>query len=116
MIGRITTSLAMMTVLLVATIRLPASPCVVTNTASDKPCRMGCCANKTCCATSHKRTGAPNQPAAKSSVDQQIATMVATACVVAVPNRFAGDANFVPLVGRTNHAPPILALICIRLI
>jgi hypothetical protein len=116
MIRRITTSLAMMTVLFAATIRLPASPCVVTNTASDKACRMGCCANKTCCATSHKRTGSPNQPAAKSSVDQQITTILPAAGAVVLPNGFAGDANFVPLVGRANHAPPTLALICIRLI
>ena len=62
-----------------ATVRLPASPCVITNTASEKPCAPGCCANKKCCATSHQRTGSAAQPFAKATSDQQnVATISAS--------------------------------------
>jgi hypothetical protein len=116
MISRIATSLAMMLVLFAATIRLPASPCVLTNTASEKACQPVCCANKVCCATSHQRTGSPVQPATKASPDQQITPAVATTdgFTLALPAEV--DSHFARYVGQAAHSPPTLALICIRLI
>ena len=80
---RMTVSAAVVVALFTATIRLPAAPCIITNTASEKPCVPGCCTNKTCCATSHQRTGSTPQPLAKTTFDQQnIATISA---IISIP-------------------------------
>src|SRR4051794_32686444 len=87
MVGRILASVALGLGLLSATARLPAIPCLVTNTPSEKACQADCCANKSCCETSHQRTGPPAQPFAKSAPDQySIAALppVVTASLVAV--------------------------------
>lgn len=116
MISTIATSLAVMLALFAAAVRLPASPCMVTNTPSEKACKMRCCANKTCCKTSQKRTGPPVQSAAKSAADQPNTLAVTAGDGVVLPLRFATDACFFPDFDRAVHSPPTLALICIRLI
>ena len=79
MIRRITVSTALVIALFTATVRLPAATCIITNTTSEKPCAPGSCANKTCCATSHQRTGSATQPLAKATSDQQnVATIGAS--------------------------------------
>src|SRR5205814_4473376 len=83
-ISRIAVSLAVALALFAATVRLPATACVMTNTPSPKACAPGCCANKTCCLTSHERSGPPVQRLPKASTDQQhIAAIAAHAAVVA---------------------------------
>jgi hypothetical protein len=116
MFSKLTVSVAVGLALFAATVRLPATPCFVTNTPSEKACQPGCCANKTCCATSHERTGPPVQPLAKSSPDlQNVATLPPTVAAfwsiqVAIESLSLSSAEW------TEHSPPPLELICIRLI
>jgi len=116
MISKITVSVAVGLALFAATVRLPATTCIVTNTSSPKACQPGCCANKACCATSHERTGSPVQPMAKAGSDQQnIATFPSTV-PVAVFNYVAEESFIFSSAEGSAHSPPPLALICIRLI
>jgi hypothetical protein len=116
MFSKVTVSVAVGLALFAATVRLPATPCFVTNTPSEKACQPGCCANKACCTTSHERTGPPVQPLAKSSPDQQnVATLPPTVAAfwsvqIAVEPQVFSSAEW------TEHSPPPLELICIRLI
>src|SRR3954447_6716194 len=71
MLRNFTASFAVVAALLFATVRLPAAPCFVTNTPGPKACEPGCCKNKSCCETSHQRTGPASQPLAKAGIDQQ---------------------------------------------
>ena len=116
MFSKVTVSVAVGLALFAATVRLPATPCFVTNTPSEKACQPGCCANKTCCATSHERTGPAVQPLAKSSPDlPNVATLPPTVAAfwsvqVAIESLALSSAEW------TEHSPPPLELICIRLI
>jgi hypothetical protein len=116
MFGKITVAVAVVLALFAATVRLPATPCLVTNTPNEEACQPDCCANKACCATSHDRTGPPVQPVAKSNPDQQnIATLHAT-IAVAMPVQVANPPQLVSNVEWRGHSPAPLQLICIRLI
>jgi hypothetical protein len=116
MMGKVTVSVAIGLALFVATVRLPATPCFVTNTPSEKACEPGCCANKTCCLTSHERTGPPVQPLTKSNADQH--NFIAAPAVVGGGLFFqcARESHVVSKAESSRHSPPTLALICIRLI
>jgi hypothetical protein len=117
MFSKITVALAVGLALLTATVRLPAAaPCFVTNTPSEKACEPGCCANKTCCATSHERTGPPVQPLAKSGSDQQNIATIAPAVVIALPLQFPKVAPVFHSADFAAHSPPRLALFCTFLI
>src|SRR2546428_9817073 len=116
MLGKIGTSVILATALFFGAIRLPAAPCILSNAPSEKACAPGCCANKTCCETSHQRTGPPVQPLAKSGSDQQNIAALPPAVAVVVVNQAATDSSFFPSAEPTAHSPPPLALICIRLI
>jgi hypothetical protein len=72
MFSKITVSIAVGLALLAATVRLLASPCILSNTSSEKARQPGGFANKAFCAKSHQRTGPPVQPLAKSVSDQQM--------------------------------------------
>ena len=99
-----------------AEVRLPTTPCIITNTADAKACSPGCCANKTCCATSHKRTGLPAQPLVKATVDQQnIATLSPT---VSIPLAIqpTAEARYYLQIEPKAVSPPRLVLLCTFLI
>lgn len=99
-----------------AAMPLSARSCILSNVASEKACKPGCCANKACCETSHERTGLPVQPFAKSGLDQQnLATPPATVAAV-VLNQTATASLVFSRVEWTAHSPTPLALTCIRLI
>jgi hypothetical protein len=102
--------------LCISVFRLPAATCILVNTQTEKPCKMDCCANKNCCATSHERTGAPNQPLAKSTVDTS--AIVAPVIALPVPSSFfiTSDSQFVSRAEPTAHSPPRLPLLCTFLI
>jgi hypothetical protein len=116
MLSKVTVSVAVGLALFAATVRLPATPCFVTNTPSEKACQLGCCANKVCCATSHERTGPPVQPFAKSGLDQQNLATPPSVVAAVVLNQTATESLVFLSVEGTAHSPPPLALICIRLI
>lgn len=115
-ISRIAVSLAVALALFAATVRLPATACVMTNAPSPKACEPGCCANKTCCLTSHERTGPPVQPLTKASPDQQHIVAIAAHAGVVVPVETARKPQLFSSVEYGAHSPPTLALLCIRLI
>src|ERR1051325_4332379 len=70
MLNKLTLLMAM-AALLAGPVQLSARPCVLINAPSEKACQPACCANKTCCDTSHRNTGATSQPFAKNQSDQQ---------------------------------------------
>jgi hypothetical protein len=102
--------------LLTATVRLPAAPCIVTNTASERACLPGCCANKACCATSHQRTGPPTQPLAKTTAAQQDIATIAPAIVVPLAIQLTAESHSYANVESASASRPRLALLCTFLI
>jgi hypothetical protein len=117
MLSKITVSVAVGLALFSAAVRLPASPCMITNTPSEKTCQPGCCANKACCETSHERTGPPVQPVAKSGADQQnISALPPMVAVALVTPTATTDSHIFSSAERFAHSPTPFALICIRLI
>ena len=116
MFPKVTVSVAVALALCAATLRLPAAPCIVTNTPSPEACQPGCCANKACCATSHQRTGPPVQPLAKLSSDQQNVATIPATIVFALPVQAATESRVLSSAERMAHSPPLLSLTCIRLI
>ena len=116
MFSRIAISVVLASALLLSGARLPAASCILSNAPSEKACTMTCCANQTCCETSHQRTGPPVQPLAKATSDQpNIATLCSTVVAV-VFNQAAADSFVFSSAECSAHSPPPLALICIRLI
>jgi hypothetical protein len=116
MFSKVTVSVAVGLALFAATVRLPATPCFVTNTPSEKACQPGCCANKTCCATSHERTGPAVQPLAKSSPDQQNAATLPPIAGAFCSVQLAIESQDLSHVEWAEHSPPPLERTCIRLI
>jgi hypothetical protein len=101
----------------VAATPLSARTCILSNVASEKACKPGCCANKKCCETSEKNRATPSQPLAKSSADQQ--NIVASPWVIAVVgvHQAPSAKSFSYLnTNCSSHSPATLAFICIRLI
>jgi hypothetical protein len=115
-VRKLTISCAMVATLFCASVRLPAAPCIVTNTPGPKACEPGCCKNKTCCETSHERTGPASQPLAKAGLDQQtlvpLAVLVSTPSLLSLPN----EKQVVCYAEPTAHSPPLLPLLCTLLI
>src|SRR4029450_11646395 len=116
MFSKVTMSVAVGLALCAATLRLPVMSCILSNASSPVACQPGCCANKTCCATSHERTGPPVQPFAKSGLDQQNLTTPPTAVVAVVLNQTATESLVFSSVEWAAHSLPPLELICICLI
>jgi hypothetical protein len=116
MLSKVSLSPVLVAALLVSATQLPAAPCALSNTPSEKACAPACCANKTCCETSHRNTASPLQPLAKSGSDQQnIVTLPATVGV-AVLDHAAPASSVFSSAQFAAHSPLTLALICIRLI
>jgi len=66
-VKRLTLTAFMLLGLFASAVRLPASVCPVSSAPLGQPCRMGCCANKCCCADSQKNHNLPSPPAAKDN-------------------------------------------------
>jgi hypothetical protein len=109
-------SMAMAAALFTAPVGLAARSCILTNAPSQKACQPGCCANKTCCATSPKNTAPPSQPLAKADPGQQLsATCFAAALPLSSREVRAEQFRFQPAAPLAN-SPPRLALLCTFLI
>jgi hypothetical protein len=100
----------------VAAMPLSARSCILSNVASEKACKPGCCANKKCCETSEKNRATPSQPLAKSGADQQNIIASCSATAVVGMDQDTTPKLVLRLGGNSSHSPPTLALICIRLI
>src|SRR5437868_3778260 len=117
MLGRAGVSVLAMGALLLGVARLPSAQCILSNTPNEKACSGGCCANKSCCETSDKRTGLATQPLLKANFDQpNIASFPATMLIVAPSNHGAQNLSAFSSAQFLAHTPAPLALICIRLI
>src|SRR6266436_9537203 len=116
MLTRIMISVAMAAALLVAPVSNSARSCILLNAPAEKACQPGCCANKTCCATSQKNTAPVSQPLAKSGSDQQSVATLPSAVVVIGLGPAAETSSTFSSRDCTAHSLPTLALTCIRLI
>jgi hypothetical protein len=116
MLAKAAVSVAVGLALCAPTLRLPTVSCVLSNSSSPVACQPRCCANRTCCETSHERTGAPSQPFAKSGSDQQSLATPPAIVSAAVLNQTATEPLVFSRAEWTAHSLAPLALICIRLI
>jgi hypothetical protein len=116
MLGRVTVGFVVAAALFSATVRLPAAPCIVTNTPGPKACQPGCCANKACCATSHERTGPPVQPLAKSGLDQPNFAALPVTIGPLLTLSITRESRIVFHAEPVAHSPPRLPLLCTFLI
>jgi hypothetical protein len=117
MAGRIALSLLLAMAIVLAPAGLSARPCVLINAPSEKACQPACCANKTCCETSPKNTSAPSQPLLKSGSAAKVNAASAATLISILPSRKTDAEQFSHFIASCYaHAPPTLALICIRLI
>ena len=116
MIRRMTVSVAIVVALFTATVRLPAAPCIIDNTASEKPCVPGCCANKACCTTTHQRTGPAAQPLAKAASDQQNITTISASIPIPLAIQATANSSVYSSVEAAFTSVPRLALLCTFLI
>jgi len=116
MLSRIITSAAMAAALITAPVSLTARSCILSSAPAQQACKPGCCANKTCCATSSEHKSTPSHPLTKADSSYKVnATSVALPVVPAIPE-FGGQRFQVFNAESEAHSPPQLALICIRLI
>ncbi|PYI58820.1 MAG: hypothetical protein DMC59_07500 [Verrucomicrobia bacterium] len=117
MLSRIIISLAMASALFTAPVGLASRSCILSSAPAQQGCKSGCCANKTCCATSAEHKASPTQPLAKADSSYKLnATWVSLPSAVS-PSREFGAQHFVFSIAACGaHSPPTLALICIRLI
>jgi len=117
MLSRIILSMAMATTLFTAPVGVAARSCILASTPGQKACQSGCCANKTCCATSPKNAAPSSQPLAKSNSSYKLnATSIAVPAVVSPSWEFGAQHLLLSNAASDAHSPPTLALICIRLI
>jgi tRNA pseudouridine-54 N-methylase len=101
----------------VAATPLSARTCILSNVASQKACKPGCCANKRCCETSEKNRATPSEPLAKSGGDQQNMVVSPSPIAIVGVHQDASAKSFSHLnTNCPSHSPPTLAFICIRLI
>jgi len=115
MLNKLTLLMAM-AALLAGPVQLSARPCVLINAPSEKACQPACCANKTCCDTSHRNTGATSQPFAKNQSDQQPTATFFAIVKQPLPNSGAETerSGFQTLAAKVPS--PRLALLCSFLI
>jgi hypothetical protein len=116
MIRSVAISAATVIALFTATVRLPASPCIITNTASEKPCVPSCCANTVCCATTHERTGPAAQPLAKVASDQQNIATISASIPIPLAIQATANSSIYSSVEAAFTSVPRLALLCTFLI
>jgi hypothetical protein len=108
---------AIVLALAVRPLQLPAASCILSNAPSERPCKMHCCANKTCCVKS-KGTSAPvSQPLHQSANAKQQPVIG----IVSVPVIDSISTAVSPQPARESfavraHSPSPLAATCIRLI
>jgi hypothetical protein len=115
--SKVVISLMVAMALPVAAMPLSARTCILSNVASEKACKPGCCANKKCCETSEKNRTSPEQPLAKSGADQRdIVTLSSAIRVVEIDWIARLESPLYSSAKCSSHSPATFELICIRLI
>ena len=117
MLSRIIISLATAAALFTAPAGLTARSCMLSSAPEQKTCQPGCCANKTCCATSKAHKATSTQPLVKPDSSYNLnATSVAVATAALPSPEFCTQRFALSNAASGGHSPPTFALICIRLI
>jgi hypothetical protein len=117
MLSRIIISIATAAALFTGPVALNARSCILSSAPEQKACKPGCCANKTCCATSKAHKATSTQPLAKVHSSYNLnATSVAVATAVSPSPEFGTQRFALSNAASGGHSPPTLALLCIRLI
>ena len=117
MLSRIIISLATAAALFTAPAGLTARSCMLSSAPEQKTCQPGCCANKTCCATSKAHKATSTQPLVKPDSSYKLnATCVGLVPAVLPSREFGAQQFLLTNAASSAHSPPTLALICIRLI
>ena len=116
MLSRIITSVAMAAALITAPVSLSARSCILSSAPVQQACKPGCCANKTCCATSSQHKSNPSHPLTKADSSYKVSATSAALPVVAPSPESYAQRFQVFNADSSAHSPPPLALICIRLI
>src|SRR5437016_12666835 len=117
MLSKIVMPLAMVIALSMAPVYVSARTCIVFDSPGQQACKPGCCANKTCCATSKKNSTPVSQPLAKGN-----STFEFNATCVAALNALSPDYTSLDRhlsFARTSScafASPQLAALCTFLI
>jgi len=107
----------MASALFTAPVGLASRSCILSSAPAQQGCKSGCCANKTCCATSAEHKASPTQPLAKADSSYKLnATSVALPTAVSPSREFGAERFLLSNAASGAHSPPTLALICIRLI
>ena len=116
-VKRLTLTAFMLLGLFASVVRLPASVCPVSSAPLGQACRMGCCANKCCCADSQKNHDLPSPPAAKDSSNSHEISAVVWAMTTNLGN---SSPSFPVSFSSSPVAPassaPRLELLCTFLI
>jgi hypothetical protein len=116
MVGKLLLSLILAGSVGAATVRLPASACMLVNAPSTQSCRPACCANKTCCQTSAQRTQVPAQPLLQSGQAADFVVALAQPAATNAPaialHRHETVIGTLPVA----HSPPSRVLLCTFLI
>lgn len=109
-------SIVVLVALVIVPLRVSARTCIIYDTPSQKACQMDCCANKTCCATSHKNTAPTSQPLAKSGSAHELAATCppVSAAVHLIASHPQQVVQLCP--GHSPDSPPQLAVLCTFLI
>ena len=116
-VKRLTLTAIMLLALLAGAVRLPASVCPVSSAPLGQPCRMGCCANKCCCADSQKNHNLPSPPAAKdNSANHEISAVVWATTTNFVPSSQLFEASSSSSAVAPASPAPRLELLCTFLI
>lgn len=98
-------------------LQLPAASCILSNAPSHQACKPNCCANKTCCAVSKKSSAPVSPPFLKSSdAGQQLLVALVSVPLIDSIAVAASPQPVCAAVPVRAHAPPPLAVTCIRLI
>jgi hypothetical protein len=109
-------SIVAVVALVVAPLRVSARTCIIYDTQNQKACHMDCCANKTCCATSHKNTAPTSQPLAKSDSAHELAATCPPVIAAVLPIASHHQQVVQLCLGHSPNSPPQLAVLCTFLI
>ena len=112
---RITLAVMLAIAVVITPLRLPAATCILSQAPSQQACKSGCCANMSCCITSHQNTSPVSQPLAKNGTYHDLAVAPTDFTVIErLPLDSQSSAR--GAISPCEHSPPALALIGIRLI
>ena len=116
MLTKIGIAFALTAALAAAPLRGSVRSCIIYDAPLQKSCKMDCCANKKCCATSPKKTAPASQPLAKTDAAQQLPLSLPVASVGILPARSEHKHVRVGHLIAPAHSPPQLAVLCTFLI